>query len=86
MLTQFAFGMASAAQAKSAAGQLAAGELNLPEGSFIAEAATQASSAGDQDDIVVVTVLTATPAVDVPMAQKYLHYLHADLLAALLFR
>lgn len=86
MLTQLVLGMASADQASSADGQFDDGDVQLPDGSFIADFETGKWKDGNQGSFLVVTVATATAAVDTATVEKYLKYRHSDTLGALAFR
>ncbi|GEM30799.1 hypothetical protein NN3_18060 [Nocardia neocaledoniensis NBRC 108232] len=83
---QFILVMPDAATAKTAAAEIDQKALKPRAGTTIDDFATGKWKAGAQEQFVVVTLATATSAVDEPTVQKYLGYRHADILAALLFR
>ncbi|MBF6102934.1 hypothetical protein IU500_02630 [Nocardia terpenica] len=86
MLTQFVMGMADADKASAASGQYSDADLNLRPGSYIDHFAVGKWKDGAQGQYLVLTMVTATDAVDEDTAKKYLRYLHADMLGALTFR
>ncbi|MFD6390967.1 hypothetical protein [Nocardia sp. NPDC060259] len=84
--TQFILAMPDAAIAKSAAAEFDQKALKPRSGTTIDNFATGKWKAGAQDEFVVVTLATATSAIDPGLVQKYLGYRHADIISALLFR
>ncbi|MFJ4655264.1 hypothetical protein ACIP5Y_28640 [Nocardia sp. NPDC088792] len=86
LLTQLVLGMRDSDSASGADGQFTDDDLNLPSDSVIADFATGKWKDGSQGKFLVVTVGTATNAVDVPTVEKYLKYRHSDTLAALIWR
>ncbi|ATL68406.1 hypothetical protein [Nocardia terpenica] len=86
MLTQFVMGMADADKASAASGQYSDSDLNLRPGSYIDHFAVGKWKDDAQGQYLVLTMVTATDAVDEDTAKKYLRYLHGDMLGALTFR
>ncbi|MFC4124198.1 hypothetical protein [Nocardia rhizosphaerae] len=85
-LTQFILAMPDAAAAKSAAADFDQKSLKPRAGTTIDDFATGKFKTGSQDQFVVITLATATSAVDEATVTKYLGYRHSDILGALLFR
>ncbi|MGV9721142.1 hypothetical protein [Nocardia beijingensis] len=86
MLTQFVLGMADEGRAAAAKDRFSDADLRLRPGSYIKGYATGKWKDGDEKEFVVVTLATATGAVDAATVEKYLRYRHADTLGALAFR
>lgn len=86
MLTQFVLGMTDQGRAAAAKDQFTDADLTLRPGTYIKGYATGKWKDGSQKEFVVVTLATATDAVDAPTVEKYLRYRHADILGALAFR
>ncbi|BDT99082.1 hypothetical protein [Nocardia sputorum] len=86
MLTQFVLGMADQDKAAAAKDRFTDADLTLRPGTYIKGYATGKWKDGTEKEFVVVTLATATGAVDAPTVEKYLRYRHADTLGALAFR
>ncbi|MFE3261933.1 hypothetical protein ACFXPS_25010 [Nocardia sp. NPDC059091] len=86
MLTQLVLTMSDAGKASSADGQFDDQDVVLPDGSYIKNFETGKWKDGNQDKFLVITVGTATPAVDEATVEKYVKYRHSDTLGALAFR
>ncbi|MFX0579337.1 hypothetical protein [Nocardia nepalensis] len=85
-ITQFVIAMSDEGQASAALGKFSDEDLHLRSGTYIDHFVTGKWRDGNQKEFVVVTVATATAAVDVETVKKYLQYRHADTLGALAFR
>ncbi|WP_446223941.1 hypothetical protein ACTWPB_01365 [Nocardia sp. IBHARD005] len=85
-ITQFVLGMRDAAAAEAAASQIEQKDLNVRPGTVIDDFATGKWKAGAEKEFVVVTLATATSAVDSALVEKYLKYRHTDIIGAILFR
>ncbi|UGT48302.1 hypothetical protein [Nocardia asteroides] len=83
---QFILAMPDAATATTAAAEIDDTDLKARPGSRIENYATGKWKAGAQDQFVVITMVTATAAVDTALVNKYLGYRHADILGAIAFR
>ncbi|MGW5436112.1 hypothetical protein [Nocardia asteroides] len=83
---QFILAMPDAATASTAAAEIDDTDLKARPGSRIENYATGKWKAGAQDQFIVVTMVTATAAVDTALVNKYLGYRHADILGAIAFR
>jgi hypothetical protein len=86
LLTQFVLGMADTRQAAAAAPQISDTDLALRPGTVIDRFALGKWKADSEREFVVVTVMSATGAVDQQTATDYLHYLHVDMLDGLRVR
>lgn len=86
MLTQLVLTMSDDAKASAAHNQFEDTDLELPDGSYIADFETGKWRDGSQSKFVVVTVATATAAVDEATVSKYLQYRNSDTIGALAFR
>ncbi|MET9024642.1 hypothetical protein ABZW96_03380 [Nocardia sp. NPDC004168] len=86
MLTQFVLGMADEGRAAAAKGRFTDADLALRPGSYLKGYATGKWKDGSEKEFVVVTLATATGAVDATAVEKYLRYRHADTIGALAFR
>ncbi|MTE15176.1 hypothetical protein [Nocardia aurantiaca] len=86
MLTQLVLTMSDADKASGADGQFDDKDVILPEGSYINDFETGKWRDGSQGKFLVITVATATPAVDDATISKYLKYRNSDTLGALAFR
>ncbi|MEU2122187.1 hypothetical protein [Nocardia niwae] len=86
MLTQFVLGMADQGRAAAAKDRFTDADLTLRPGSYIKGYATGKWKDGSEKEFVVVTLATATGAVDASTVEKYLRYRHADTIGALAFR
>ncbi|MEV6769238.1 hypothetical protein AB0N05_11510 [Nocardia sp. NPDC051030] len=86
MLTQLIFTMSDEAKATAADGKFDDGDLKFPDGSYINDWETGKWRDGSQSQFLVVTLATATAAVDTETVEKYLRYRHSDTLGALVFR
>ncbi|WP_039798687.1 hypothetical protein [Nocardia araoensis] len=86
MLTQFVLGMADEGRAAASKDRFTDADLALRPGSYIKGYATGKWKDGSEKEFVVVTLATATGAVDAPTVEKYLRYRHADTIGALAFR
>lgn len=85
-ITQFLIAMSDEGQAAAALGKFSDADLHLRSGTYIDHFVTGKWRDGNEKQFVVVTVATATGAVDVETVKKYLQYRHADTLGALAFR
>jgi hypothetical protein len=86
MLTQFVLGMADRSRAAAAKDRFTDADLTLRPGTYIKGYATGKWKDGSEKEFVVVTLATATGAVDPATVEKYLRYRHADTIGALAFR
>lgn len=88
MLTQFILGMADPDLAFDAGLTITDADLDLRAGSYIKDFAVGKWQAGDADgtEFVVVTVATATAAVDEQRVKDYLSYRQTDIELAIMFR
>ncbi|MFE7742738.1 hypothetical protein [Nocardia sp. NPDC057455] len=86
MLTQLVLGMADQGRAAAAKDRFTDADLTLRPGTYIKGYATGKWKDGSEKEFVVVTLATATGAVDAPTVEKYLRYRHADTIGALAFR
>lgn len=86
MLTQFIMGMSDKTKADAAIGKYTDSDLKLRRGTYIENFATGKWKDASEKEFVVLTVATATNAVDEATVSKYLKYLQADTLGALVFR
>lgn len=85
-ITQFIIAMSDDGQASAALGKFTDEDLHLRSGTYIDHFVTGKWRDGNEKEFVVVTVATASAAVDVEIVKKYLQYRHADTLGALAFR
>ncbi|MGK8522938.1 hypothetical protein ACRS6B_15865 [Nocardia asteroides] len=86
MLTQFVLGMADQGRAAAAEDRFTDADLALRPGAYLEGYATGKWKDGSEKEFLVVTLATASDAVDAPTVEKYLRYRHADMLGALAFR
>ncbi|WP_157514353.1 hypothetical protein [Nocardia concava] len=86
MLTQLVLTMSDEDRASSADGQFDDKDVNLPQGSYIADFENGKWRDGSQGKFLVITVATATASVDDETVSKYLKYRNSDTLGALAFR
>ncbi|MEU4597753.1 hypothetical protein [Nocardia sp. NPDC023988] len=84
--TQFILAMPDKATAAAAADKIEDKDFELRPGSYIKDFATGKWRAGSQAEFVVITLATATSAVDAATVEKYLRYRHTDIITAILFR
>ncbi|KAF0836749.1 hypothetical protein [Nocardia caishijiensis] len=84
--TQFILAMPNEAAAEAAADKIEDKDFDLRPGSYIKDFATGKWRAGAQAEFVVITLATATSAVDEATVDKYLRYRHTDIITAILFR
>ncbi|MEV0436043.1 hypothetical protein [Nocardia sp. NPDC050413] len=84
--TQFILAMPDKATAEAAADKIEDKDFELRPGSYIKDFATGKWRAGSQAEFVVITLATATSAVDAATVEKYLRYRHTDIITAILFR
>ncbi|MGF6884595.1 hypothetical protein ABIA39_007224 [Nocardia sp. GAS34] len=86
MLTQFVMGMSDPAKAAAAVGKYSDSDLKLRPGTYLAHFAVGKWQGGAQGQFLVTTLVTATSAVPEATAAKYLHYMQADMVSALMWR
>ncbi|WP_410871795.1 hypothetical protein [Nocardia sp. A7] len=84
--TQFVLAMKDAAAAETAAEQIEEEDLNVRAAGMIDDFATGKWKAGASKEFVVITLVTATGAVEEARVEKYLRYRHGDIVGAIAFR
>ncbi len=84
--TQFVLAMKDAAAAETAADQVEEKDLNVRAAGMIDDFATGKWKAGASKEFVVITLVTATSAVEEALVEKYLRYRHGDIVGAIGFR
>lgn len=84
--TQFVLAMKDATAAETAADQVEEKDLNVRAAGMIDDFATGKWKAGASKEFVVITLVTATGAVEEAVVEKYLRYRHGDIVAAIAFR
>lgn len=85
-ITQFVLAMSDAAAAETAADQIEEKDLDVRSAGMIDDFATGKWKAGATKEFVVITLVTATAAVDAELVAKYLRYRHGDIAGAIGFR
>ncbi|MFD4357178.1 hypothetical protein ACFWPX_31850 [Nocardia sp. NPDC058518] len=85
-LTQFVLAMPDAAAAEAAADKIEQKDLKVRPAGMIDDFETGKWKAGASKEFVVITLVTATAAVDSTLVEKYLRYRHGDIVGALAFR
>ncbi|MGW4245115.1 hypothetical protein [Nocardia sp. NPDC004722] len=86
MLTQLVLTMSDAGKATAANGKFADTDIDLPDGSYIADFETGKWKAAVQGQYVVYTAVTGTASVDEATVDKYLKWRSTDTVGALAFR
>ncbi|MFD3706392.1 hypothetical protein ACFWUP_24895 [Nocardia sp. NPDC058658] len=85
-ITQFVLGMKDAAAAESSADKIEEKDLNVRAVGMIDDFETGKWKASSSKEFVVITLVTATAAVDAALVEKYLRYRHGDIVGAIGFR
>ncbi|MFC6011893.1 hypothetical protein [Nocardia lasii] len=85
-LTQFVLAMPDAATAETAADKIEEKDLNVRPGGIITDFETGKWKASSSKEFIIVTLVTATAAVEAALVEKYLRYRHGDTAGAIAFR